>query len=130
MRRLKSRFIFLLLVLFLAYSFLFAGNTGKIAGKVRDKENHQPIIGANIFVKGTTLGAVTDANGYYFILRVPPGTFQLQISIIGYQTVTVQNVQVQVDLTTEINEQLSSTPVQMGEVLVTASNAPLPSRYP
>ena len=39
MQSLKSWFVFLLLVLFLASSFLFAGNTGKIAGQIRDNEH-------------------------------------------------------------------------------------------
>jgi len=122
MQSLKSWFVFLLLVLFLASSFLFAGNTGKIAGQIRDNETRQPIIGANILVKGTALGAAADEKGYYFILQVPPGTYDLQISMIGYQTIIVQNVKVQVDLTTTINVELSSTALQMGEVLVTAEN--------
>ena len=122
MQSLKSWFIFLLLVLFLESSFLFAGNTGKIAGQIRDNENRQPIIGANILVKGTTLGAAADEKGYYFVLLVPPGTYELQISMIGYQTIIVQNVKVQVDLTTTINALLSSIAMQMGEVLVTAEN--------
>lgn len=122
MQSLKSWFIFLSLVLFLASSFLFAGNTGKIAGQIRDNETRQPIIGANILVKGTTLGAAADEKGYYFVLLVPPGAYELQISMIGYQTIIVQNVKVQVDLTTTINALLSSIAVQMGEVLVTAEN--------
>ena len=120
MQILKLWCIILLVVLFSAASSMFAGNTGKIAGQIRDKENHQPIIGANVLVKGTTLGAATDVDGYYFVLRVPPGTYDLQISMIGYQTIIVQNVKVQVDLTTTINTLLSLTDVQMGEVLVTA----------
>src|SRR4030066_1048992 len=122
MQSLKSWFIFLLLVLFLESSFLFAGNTGKKAGQIRDNENRQPIIGANILVKGTTLGAAADEKGYNFVLLVPPGTYELQISMIGYQTIIVQNVKVQVDLTTTINALLSSTALQMGEVLVSAKS--------
>ncbi|MBU0558956.1 MAG: TonB-dependent receptor [Bacteroidetes bacterium] len=122
MQSLKSWLIFLSLVLFLASSFLFAGNTGKIAGQIRDNENRQPIIGANILVKGTTLGAAADEKGYYFVLLVPPGTYELQISMIGYQTIIVQNVKVQVDLTTTINALLSSTAIQIEEVRVTAEN--------
>lgn len=113
---------FLLIILLSTASFINAGNTGKIAGQIRDKQDNQPIIGANIVVKGTTLGAAADENGYYFILQVPPGFYELQISMIGYQTTVVQNVKVQVDLTTIINAFLSSTAIQMGEVLVTAEN--------
>lgn len=108
------------LILLVAPIVVMAGNTGKIAGTIRDKQTHQAIIGANVLVKGTTLGAVTDENGYYFILRVPPGTFEVQVSILGYRTVVVQNVSVQVDLTTEINAQLEPTEVQVGEVVIIA----------
>jgi outer membrane receptor protein involved in Fe transport len=107
-------------ILLLAVTIAEAGNTGKIAGTIRDKQTHQPVIGVNVLVKGTTLGAITDENGYYFILRVPPGTFQLQISMLGYQTITVQNVQVQVDLTTDISTQIEQAAVQIGEVIITA----------
>lgn len=109
-----------MLVLLIIHSSLFAGNTGKIAGRIRDKENNQPLIGANVSLIGTKFGAAADADGNYFILQVPPGTYQLQISMIGYQTVIVQGVKVQVDLTTEINENLSPTSVKLAEVIVTA----------
>ncbi len=122
MRILKSWCIYLFTVLFSTASFLFAGDTGKIAGRIRDKEAREPIIGANVLVKGTMLGASTDLDGYYFILRVPPGTYDLQISMVGYQTIVVQNVKVQVDLTTTVNGQLSATAVQMKEVLIEAEN--------
>lgn len=119
MRIFKSSCIYLT-ILFAITSSAFAGNTGKIAGQIRDKETREPIVGANILVKGTTLGAPTDFDGYYFVLQVPPGNYDLQISMVGYQTIVVQNVKVQIDLTTTINAQLSSTAVQMREVLVTA----------
>ena len=122
MRILKSLCIYLLIVLYSIASVLFAGDTGKVAGRIYDKATREPLIGANILVKGTNLGASTDLEGYYFVLRVPPGTYDLQISMVGYQTIVVQNVKVQVDLTTTINEFLSQTTVQMAEVLVEAKS--------
>ncbi len=107
-------------MILLVASAAMAGNTGKIAGTIKDKQTRQGIIGVNVLVKGTTLGAVTDENGYYFILRVPPGSFQVQVSMLGYRSVLVQNVNVQVDLTTEINAQLEPTEVQVGEVVIIA----------
>lgn len=56
--------------------------TKKISGKVLD-ETGQPVIGAGVFVKGTTIGTTTDADGNYN-LEVPPGAV-LQISCIGFQ---------------------------------------------
>lgn len=61
-----------------------------ITGRVLDP-NNEPVIGANVMVKGTTIGTVTDADGN-FILDVPEGAV-LQISYIGYieQSIPVGN---------------------------------------
>jgi outer membrane receptor protein involved in Fe transport len=99
---------------------LSAQNVGKIAGTVRDKQTGEILMGANVTVKGTTLGAAADENGFYYILRVPPGTFELQVSMVGYKPLTVRGVRVQADLTTEINIQLDQSTVEMTEVVVTA----------
>ncbi len=101
-------------------TFADASTTGKIAGTIRERGTREPIVGANILVKGTTLGAATDENGYYFILRVPPGTHSLRVSMVGYRSVTIQGVRVREDLTTEIDVELEPTAVEIGEVVVTA----------
>ncbi|MFQ6674790.1 MAG: TonB-dependent receptor [Fidelibacterota bacterium] len=96
-------------IVFLASTtLLYGGNTGKIAGTVVDKETGEPLIGANVMVEGTHLGGATDADGNYFILQVPPGTYRITASYIGYHNVTVKNVEVYVDLTTRINVEMES----------------------
>ncbi|MFH1011500.1 MAG: carboxypeptidase-like regulatory domain-containing protein, partial [bacterium] len=68
--------IFCALPFLIFFSFeLFAGTTGKIAGFVKDAASGEPLIGANILVEGTTLGASADVEGYFFIINVPPGTY-------------------------------------------------------
>jgi hypothetical protein len=64
---------------------VFAGTTGKIAGTVTDKQSGEPLVGVNVVIVGTTLGAATDAEGYYAILNVPVGTHSVRISYIGYR---------------------------------------------
>lgn len=61
----------------------------KISGTVSDASTGEPIIGANIVIEGTTLGAVTDANGA-FSLDIPNSNVVLVISFIGYNTEKVQ----------------------------------------
>ena len=56
--------------LVLTIQFTFAGTTGKLSGKVTSKETGEPLIGANVMVDGTPLGAATDLDGNYFILQV------------------------------------------------------------
>jgi len=110
-------------VLLFFYSALFAGNTGKIAGTVKDKQNGEPLAGANIIVKGTDLGAMADASGNYFILRVPPGKYDLEARYIGYHTKTITNVDVHVDLTVKLNFEMESTAIQFPTLTITAEQS-------
>lgn len=64
-----------------------ASTTKNVSGIVKD-ESGEPVIGANVVVKGTTNGTVTDMNGRYS-LSVPEGS-TLQISYIGYNTQEVK----------------------------------------
>jgi len=68
-----------------------------VTGVVQD--NDGPITGANVVVKGTTNGAITDVNGQFTITNVPPNAI-LQVSFIGYTSreVTVGN-QTRLDIT-------------------------------
>ncbi len=101
-----------LITIFGLISFLLAGNTGKIVGKVTDQQNGQPLIGVNVMVDGTSLGSATDENGDFLILRVPPGSYDIKGSAIGYATTIVKNMQVSTDLTTTINFQLEATKIK------------------
>ncbi len=92
---------------------LFAQTIGKVSGKVTDRETGEALIGANVIVEGTNLGATTDLNGDYVILNVPVGTCTLVCSYVGYTNVTVHTVIVNGGLTTELNFQLPSTAVQV-----------------
>ena len=73
----------------------------KISGIVLD-ETGQPIIGANVIVKGSTNGVISDLNGS-FTLEVPPGS-RLQISYIGYQTKEITVDGNKTNLTVQLNE--------------------------
>ena len=67
----------ILIFLVLMVQAVFAGTTGKLTGKVTSKETGEPLIGANVMVDGTPLGAATDLDGNYFILQVPPKTYSV-----------------------------------------------------
>lgn len=94
--------------------------TGKIVGKVLDLETGEVLIGANIVVEGTQLGAATDLNGEYFILNVPPGTYTVTARFIGYRAERISNIKVSVNLTTEVNFNLPSESYQTDLITVVA----------
>ena len=81
--RIAAKYV-LILVLFLPASMW--AQTGTIRGFVYDKISGEPIIFTNVILKGTTIGAATDVNGYYSISKITPGTYTLQVTFLGYDT--------------------------------------------
>jgi len=113
-------FMLIILTLLLDVNLVFAGTTGKIAGKVTDKDTGEPLYGVNVMVEGTTLGAATDIDGYYVILNVPPGIHSIKATMIGYAGVTVNEVRVRIDETSPINIEMVSQAIEAGTVVVVA----------
>ena len=117
-----NRFLsYVLMILIVPSSLVFAGTTGKISGKIIDKETNEPVVGANVVIEGTYYGAATDLDGYFYINNVTPGKYTVIISAIGYHKVTVENVVVRIDLTTNLDAQLTSEAITLGEVVVQAT---------
>jgi outer membrane receptor protein involved in Fe transport len=117
----KKLFMGILSVLIQVFGLCFAQTTGKIAGKVVDKDTGEPLTGANVILLRTLSGAAADANGYYFIINIPPGSYDVQASMIGYTPVKMKNVRVSVNSTTNLEFELEKTVLQGEAVVVTAS---------
>ena len=112
-------FICMIAIIMIA-NLAFAGTTGKVAGRVIDKETGEGLPGANVYLKGTNLGAATDLDGYYRIINIPPGSYTLVASMMGYGVYTIEGVRVRVDQTTTQNISLGSDVLEMEAVVVTA----------
>ncbi len=125
----KNYLLLAVSLLFLVFNIvpkLYAGNTGKISGKLTETGSGEPLIGANILVMETGLGASTDVNGKYFIIGIPPGTYSVRASYVGYQTVTMTNVVISPDHTTELDFKLEATNISLkNEVIVVAKKPPI-----
>jgi len=106
----------------------WAGTTGKIAGIVTDAQTGDPLPGVNVILEGTTMGAATDAEGYYVILNVPPGTYTVMASMIGYERAKVVNVKVRIDLTSRVDFQLTPTAVELDREVVVTAGRPVITR--
>ena len=99
---------------------LIAGTKGKIAGYVTDAQTGEPLMSANIFIEALGTGSTTDEDGYYFIINLPPGRYDVTVSYVGFQRLTKTNVLVQVDRTTDLNFELQPESIQSGEIIVEA----------
>jgi hypothetical protein len=65
----------------------YAQNNGVVKGFVYDKETGEPVTFVNVFFKGTTIGANTDLNGYFYISRIPAGDYTLLITSFEHDTI-------------------------------------------
>ncbi len=110
----------LILSLGLLPVFAWAGQTGKIAGRVTDASTHEPLIGASVILRGTTIGTTTDTDGFYTINNIPPDVYAVTVSFVGYRKTVVENVQVRIDLTTQVDVAMQPEAVEASEVVIVA----------
>jgi len=116
--------VYLLIMLFAFSAQSIAGIYGKLSGYIKDRDTGEPLIGANVLIEGTYLGAAADLDGYYFINSIQPGTYRVIVSAVGYQKLIFENVLIRIDLTTNLDVNLSSTVLDIGtEVVVTSQRS-------
>jgi hypothetical protein len=109
----KRVFIFSFLlfgVMVLAVSPALAG-TGKISGRITDSNGDGVI--ANILVVENSMGAPADVDGNFVILNVPPGSYTVKITAVGYGAQTFNGVSVSSDVTTTLNATLAEQALEM-----------------
>jgi hypothetical protein len=114
------RAVFIVILSAISTCLSIAGTDGKVSGYVRDINSKEPLIGATILIKGTTLGAATDVDGAYFILKIPPGIYDITASMVGYATVTQKGVIVNDNRTTALDFALKVSEIIGEEVTITA----------
>lgn len=103
-------------------SFSTFAQQATFSGTVRDQESNGPIFNANVYFKGTTLGAVTNSSGNFEIRNVKPGTYQLVVSCIGYRRI-VKEVTIGINDLSE-NYTLKKSDSSLGEIVVTGTGTP------
>lgn len=110
---------FLLFLFMLPFGLAFSQD-GIIRGSVIEDSNGEPIIGANILVQELSTGTTTDLDGT-FSIDLAPGTYSLQITYIGYQTLNIEAVEVKAgEISLFENIRLAESSLELAEVVVTA----------
>ncbi len=111
----KKPFLTLILSLVLLGSY---AQKATMSGTITDKKSKLTLIGVNIYIKGTSLGASTDLQGRYKITNVPTGIYNLEISYIGYEKTILTGIQFAAGETKKLDYELSPTDKTFDEVVI------------
>ncbi len=112
--------LFLCLICLVSLQVYSQDSTGNIVGKITDKEfNNEPLPFANVILKGEDKGTTTDGDGLFNIGNLQPGTYTVEFSYVGYETITIESVKVEAGKVTEVNTAMGATAATLDEVVIT-----------
>ncbi len=112
------------LILFAAIDFFvdfaFSQTTARLEGIVYDRQSRQPLIGANILLVDTQLGAAADSAGRFVVSRIPTGQYRLRATLIGYEPVEIGNLKLAAGERRRVEILMQPAPIEMSEVTIEA----------
>lgn len=98
---------------------------GSIKGKVTDAKSGEGLPSVNITLKGTYYGAVTDFDGNLTVGGISPGTYTVEISLLGYKTVQYTAFKVTAGDVSALDVKLEETVLSLGQEIVIVGEKPL-----
>ncbi|MBK6346896.1 MAG: carboxypeptidase-like regulatory domain-containing protein [Bacteroidales bacterium] len=105
--------IFTNTLFFILLSFNVSFGQGSIQGTVRDKKTNESIVGANVYLLGTTIGKSTNLDGSYRIDNLKAGVYKVIASFISYESDTLAAVRVQDGKITQLDFSLLEITTQL-----------------
>ncbi|MEX2283622.1 MAG: SusC/RagA family TonB-linked outer membrane protein [Gemmatimonadota bacterium] len=121
----RTIWLFACVTLCLGLGMPAAAQTGSITGQVVDGNSRQPVLGAQVYLEGTGIGTLTQADGRFRLTSVPPGTYVITVQVIGYATGRIENLRVLSGQTATANFQLSTIALKLTEVVITGTVDPV-----
>lgn len=94
---------------------------GSIEGTVLDKKSRETLVGAQVVLDGTTVGAVTNFDGQFIIDNIKPGTYNVKIIYISYNPVILENITVAGGKKVQVTVEMEEASISLGDITVTAT---------
>lgn len=117
--------IFTVLLVILSSLIIYSQETGSISGTIKDANSGEALPGVNVIVKGTYYGAATDINGKFKISNISVGSYNIEISLIGYKSVQYTGTQIEADKNKDLSVRLEETVLTLGQDVVVIGEKPL-----
>lgn len=113
--------IFLLLWLVGVPAFSQTQKYATLTGTVKDSASGEPLIGVNVFLQNTTLGAASDMNGFFVIPAILPGSYTVVFQYMGYKPLK-KKIRFLPGQSKMLHIRLQKTVLKLGSVEVTAES--------
>jgi len=111
--------------LFIISLNLFAQQPGALSGNILDAKTNEPLPGVNIILRGTYYGAATDLNGNFSIKNISPGSYNVEISFIGYKTLQFTGTKIEPNKTKLLNVKLEESVLTLEQDVIVIGDKPL-----
>ena len=115
----RFRYCFIALLVIIS-----AGNAlaqpATLTGRILDMESGEELVGANVLIVGSVLGGATDIDGKYVVRNIPPGTYDVRFSYVGYTTKVVTALALQQGAVQTLDVVMSAEAFKQDEIVITA----------
>ena len=102
-----------------------AQDSGSLTGSVTELSTGTKLPGVNIMVKGTYYGAATDLDGTFRIQKISPGSYDVEVSMIGYKVILKTGLVINPNETVSLDFTMEETVLSFGEDVVVMGKKPL-----
>ena len=102
-----------------------AQGSGTLTGVINEASNKSGLPGVNVMVKGTYYGAASDLEGRYRIDNISPGSYDIEVSMIGYKIILKTGVTIGPGEIIDLDFNMEETVLSFGEDVVVMGKKPL-----
>jgi len=122
MKHTKFGLILLLVFIALVQSPIHSqsSRSGILAGRVLNAADNEPLPGTNIILVGSVMGTISDLNGTFELPKIPPGTYQVKATMMGFKPQT-KSVEIQAGQRAQLEFRLEETVIETAPLVVTAT---------
>ncbi len=124
----RNRFMRVLISIIILLAFVqpaYPQSKGTIKGTVVDKASNDPLPSVNVVIKGSYYGAATNIEGNFTIANINPGSYTVEVSLIGYKTMQYTGIKVTEGESTTLNVKMDGTVLSLGQEVIIIGEKPL-----
>jgi outer membrane receptor protein involved in Fe transport len=114
-----------ILFAFLFVQLIYPQAKGSLTGAVTDSKTNEPLFGVNIILKGTYYGASSNLDGHYKVDNIAPGSYTVEVSLIGYKTTQFTGMKIEAGKSKKLDIKLAESVLTLGQDVIIVGEKPM-----